>query len=156
MLYFAYGSNMDWNQMRERCTSSQFVGVALLKDHQLAFTRYSDSRKCGVADAVHEEGTEVWGIVYKILDTEIAMLDKCEGFQPGREQHKNAYVREERHVWRDGDREEPLLVHVYFANQQKDPPPPNAAYKKLIVDGARYWHLPAHYIDQLERTETAN
>ena len=39
MIYFAYGSNLDFVQMRSRCPSAQFVAVAKLPDHQLAFTR---------------------------------------------------------------------------------------------------------------------
>jgi len=156
MLCFAYGSNMNWDQMQDRCRSAQFLGVALLRDHRLAFTRYSDSpsRKCGVADALYEKGAEVWGVVYEIPDTEIAILDRCEGFRPGRELRENAYIREERHVCRDGDEQRPLLVQVYFANQQQNPPRPSAEYKKLIVEGAEWWHLPSDYIDQLERIET--
>jgi gamma-glutamylcyclotransferase len=154
VLYFAYGSNMDWCQMRERCPSAQFLSVALLKDHRLAFTRYSPKRECGVADAVHDEGAGVWGVVYELPDTEIAMLDKCEGFRPDRERHENHYVREEHHVYRDGEEERPLLAQVYFANQQQNPPRPSAEYKKLIVEGAEWWHLPSDYVDQLKRIET--
>jgi len=39
MVTFAYGSNMNWNQMRERCPSSRFVGIAVLRDHKLAVMR---------------------------------------------------------------------------------------------------------------------
>ena len=49
MLYFAYGSNMEWKQMRERCPSAMFVCIAKLKDRRLAFTRKSKDRGCGVA-----------------------------------------------------------------------------------------------------------
>ncbi|MEN6335595.1 MAG: gamma-glutamylcyclotransferase family protein [Phycisphaerales bacterium] len=154
MLYFAYGSNMDWSQIRRRCPSARFVTVALLGDHRLAFTRYSNSWKCGVADAVSEEGAEIWGVVYEIPDTEMTMLDEHEGLRPGRECDKNAYNREERHVCRDGQEEKPLLVHVYFATPQSDPPRPNAKYKNLIVEGAEWWHLPSDYINQLKRIET--
>jgi gamma-glutamylcyclotransferase len=156
MLYFAYGSNLDWSQIRERCPSARFVCVGLLRDHELAFTRCSCSRECGVADALYEEGAEVWGVIYEIAETEVAMLDKSEGFQPGREQDKNAYVRKERHVYSDGDKEKPLLVHVYFANQQENPPRPSTTYKQLIVDGAIHWHLRTDYIDQLMRIETGD
>lgn len=43
MLYFAYRSNMHWDQMRSRCPSARFVGVALLRDFRLAFTGSSIS-----------------------------------------------------------------------------------------------------------------
>jgi gamma-glutamylcyclotransferase len=155
MLSFAYGSNMDWNQMRDRCPSAQFVCVALLRDHRLEFTRYSVDRKCGVADAVAQEAAEMWGVVYQIPETEIARLDRRERFRPGSEREKNAYVREERHVYRDGNEEQPLLVHIYFANHEPDPPLPSAQYKQLIVGAAEYWHLPQTYIDELRRIRTA-
>jgi len=58
MLNFAYGSNMNWNQMRERCPSSRFVGIAVLRDHKLAFTRESVNHGCGVADVVAEDGAQ--------------------------------------------------------------------------------------------------
>lgn len=60
MLYFAYGSNMNWDQMRERCPSSRFLGIAALPDHRLAFTRGSPKRGCGVADVVAEARKSIW------------------------------------------------------------------------------------------------
>ncbi len=52
MLYFAYGSNMYREQMQTRCPSAEFVAKALLPDYELAFTHYSDTRKCWVADII--------------------------------------------------------------------------------------------------------
>ena len=85
MLIFAYGSNMNWDQMRERCPSSRFVGIAVLRDHKLAFTRKSVNRGCGVADVVAEDGAQVWGVVYEIVDLDVGKLDASEGFRPGRD-----------------------------------------------------------------------
>lgn len=39
MLYFAYGSNMNWDRMKDRCSSACFVGIATLEGYKLAFTR---------------------------------------------------------------------------------------------------------------------
>ena len=55
MLYFAYGSNMLFDQMRERCPSSTFVCAAALDGYRLAFTRKATGanspwRGFGVAD----------------------------------------------------------------------------------------------------------
>jgi gamma-glutamylcyclotransferase (GGCT)/AIG2-like uncharacterized protein YtfP len=155
MLYFAYGSNMEWSQMRERCPSARFVCIAKLKCHRLAFTRKSEKRGCGVADFIPEQGLDVWGIVYEIDERELGRLDKCEGFVPGRRREDNAYFREERHVYRDGNDDAPLVALVYFAIRQNNPPRPNTEYKRLIVDGARYWHLPEDYIRELEQIEVA-
>jgi gamma-glutamylcyclotransferase (GGCT)/AIG2-like uncharacterized protein YtfP len=155
MLYFAYGSNMDLSQMRERCPSAHFVCIAKLKDHRLAFTRKSEKRGCGVADDIPEQGRDVWGVVYEIDQRDLRRLDKCEGFIPGRRREDNAYVSEERHVYSDGNEDASLVALVYFAIQQNNPPHPNAEYKQLIVDGARYWHLPMPYIEELELIEIA-
>lgn len=153
MLYFAYASNMDWDQMRKRCPSSRFKCIASLKDYQLAFTRYSKTRKYGVADVVPYSGHDIWGVVYQIDETDIASLDQGEGYQPSRPSEANAYVREERYVYAEGNDDKPLLVSLYVANKENNPPLPDAAYKKLIVEGAKYWHLPSDYIAELERIE---
>lgn len=142
MLYFAYGSNMDWGQMRKRCPSASFVCVAKLKDHRLAFTRCSPTRKCGVADAIPAVGQCVWGVVYEIADTEIAKLDQCENYQAGRKREENSYVREKREVYRNGDENYPVAVQVYFAIPQPNRPRPSREYLQLIVGGAKFWRLP--------------
>ena len=56
-------------------------------------------------------------------------------------------------MYRDGNKDGPLAVQVYFANKQEEPPLPNAEYKRLIVDGAMFWHLPEDYIGELEKIE---
>ena len=153
MLYFAYGSNMDWGQIRKRCPSVRFVGVAKLPDYRLAFTRKSTTRNCGVADAVRCTGHEVWGAVFEVPSLEIGTLDESEGFRPGRE--TNSYWRRECVVLLDGDNGRPLTVAAYFGEPQENPPPPSRAYKDVILAGARHWHLPADYIQQLESLEVA-
>jgi gamma-glutamylcyclotransferase len=151
MRYFAYGSNMNWLQMQQRCPTARFVGVALLPNHKLAFTRKSITRRCGVADAVPELGRELWGAVYEIDDLEVKDLDAAEGYRLGRS--KNSYWRRECLVLRDGDLRQPLNVAVYFADRQPHPPLPNAHYKELILSGARCWNLPVPYVRELELIE---
>lgn len=154
MLYFAYGSNMNWSQMRGRCPSAKFVAIAELPEHRLAFTRKSNRRGCGVSDVVADQTESVWGVVYDVAETDIGLLDKDEGYRPGRDRAANAYVREYRHVLRDGDIEHPLLIWLYVGNPQSNPPLPNAEYKRLLVDGATYWHLSADYVEKLKRIES--
>lgn len=153
MLYFAYGSNMNWMQMRERCPSVRFVGVAALADHRLAFTRESVNRGCGVADAVREAGRRVWGVVYQVSDHDLGRLDQLEGYRPARE--RNSYWRRECMVFLDGDDEQPLTAVSYFAEPQANAPLPSRDYKDLILAGAQHWHLPADYVAELEGIEVA-
>jgi hypothetical protein len=149
VLYFAYGSNMSWEQMRTRCASARFVCPAELRDHRLAFRRYSPKRKCGVADAVPEPGASVWGVVYDLAPPELALLDRHEGYLPGRE--RNGYTRELRAVQPCGGGH-PIDAFVYFATPDEDVPPPSSEYLRLLVDGARHWGLPAAYVAEIERS----
>lgn len=151
MLYFAYGSNMDWTQMSQRCPSTEYVGLALLPHHRLAFTRRSRNRGCGVADAVRSPNGILWGVVYRILEVEIEVLDRAEGYRPGRS--KNSYWRRECTVLADGDEARQIEGFSYFGDPESDPPLPNQAYKDLLLFGARYWRLPEAYIVELEAIE---
>jgi len=148
-LVFAYGSNMDWAQMHERCSSAEFICTAKLKNHRLAFTRKSKNRGCGVSDVLPAEGQAVWGVVYQIPEAEMAGLDKKEGI------NSKSYVRRVGTVDRDGDESMPISVQIYFAAPQDNPPLPNQEYKDLIMNGARHWNLPAEYIAELENIEVA-
>jgi gamma-glutamylcyclotransferase len=151
VLYFAYGSNMNWQQMKKRCLSARFVSIALLPEYKLAFTRESINRGCGVADVVREPGQKVWGVVYQLSHFDMEKLDLSEGYKIGRQ--KNSYWRRECQVLQN---QRPLTVFTYFGEPQLVPPGPNAEYKTLIVSGARYWNLPDDYIRDLETIEVVH
>jgi gamma-glutamylcyclotransferase len=154
MLYFAYGSNMDAEQMKERCPSAKFVCRAKLPSHRLAFTRMSIIRRCGVADILRDETNDVWGVIYELVESELENLDKDEAFRLGRPDDQNDYTRENCYVWHEGDAKRPLLVAIYRGHPQPNPPLPNCDYKNLIVAGARHWQLPGYYIQELESIQT--
>ena len=154
MLYFAYGSNLDWAQMKRRCPSAKFVCRAKLSASRLAFTLKDAERRCGVADVLPDKSKDVWGVVYELPDNELKNLDKKEGYKPGRPNEQNEYTREDHYVWREGDVTRQLLVALYRGHPQLDPPLPSNDYKELIIDGARHWNLPAEYIRELESIKT--
>jgi gamma-glutamylcyclotransferase (GGCT)/AIG2-like uncharacterized protein YtfP len=155
MLYFAYGSNMDAAQIKERCPSAKFVCRAKLPSHRLTFTRMSVIRRCGVADILRDETKEVWGVVYELPENELENLDKDESFRLGRPDDQNDYTRENCDVWHEGDAKRPLIVAIYRGHPQPNPPLPNCDYKNLIIAGARHWQLPGYYIQELESIQTA-
>tara|TARA_B100000315_G_scaffold145541_1_gene134465 strand:- start:4347 stop:4808 length:462 start_codon:yes stop_codon:yes gene_type:complete len=145
MLYFAYGSNMDPQQMRRRCPGYRFVGIAMLADHKLAFSRRSPRRRCGVADVIPSPGDEVWGVLYHIISRrEVLALDKAEGFKMGRKR-VNGYDRERRKVWSPCSPHKPLTASLYIARQHLNPPPPSEHYLRLMLSGATHWRLPTKY-----------
>lgn len=153
ILYFAYGSNLDVQQIQKRCPSARFVCKAHLKNHRLDFTRKSINRNCGVADAVHEPGSDVWGVVYEIDRSEMRALNSAEGYKPCRRDDLNAYNRRPCQVTKHDSDEAPICVQTYFAVKQKKPPLPGKEYRQLIVEGAKHWELSADYVKKLESIE---
>ena len=77
--YFAYGSNMDETQMKNRCPRRPARRKAELCNYTLAFTIYSPERKCGCADIVPNPTRSVWGLLYPVTPKDLEALDAYEG-----------------------------------------------------------------------------
>jgi hypothetical protein len=137
--------------MKTRCPSATFIGVARLPGYGLTFNRESINRGCGVADVVREAGGSVWGAIFEIQELDVGQFDRSEGYQRGRE--RNSYWCRECKVFVDCDERRAVTAETYFAEREPAPPPPNQAYKDLILSGARHWHLPIDYIARLEAIE---
>lgn len=144
MKYFAYGSNMSWEELRFWCPNAKFVSIARLPNHRLDFTRYSGRRQGGVADVVPSTGHDVWGVVYDIPSDELPALDRKEGVP-------NAYQRENVSVFiQSGERAAAL---TYTVVHKVPTEPPSQEYFELILRGARDWGLPDEYVRKLEQIE---
>jgi len=78
-VYFAYGSNLDGEQMLRRCPSARPRTVARLADHRLDFTCFSRRWSGGAADIVPDPGKTVWGLLYDLDSSDLALLDRYEG-----------------------------------------------------------------------------
>lgn len=80
ILYFAYGSNLDLDQMRWRCPGSALVGRGKLDGLRLAFAGHSKSWGGAVATVVPERGAACDGLVFACTPSDVQRLDACEGF----------------------------------------------------------------------------
>ena len=148
VLHFAYGSNMDQEQMKERCPQGEMDGIALLPNHELAFTRYSINRKCGVADVIPTPDSEVWGVLYLLTKDDLESLDHAEGAD--RITPPNAYDLVTRTVFRDGDRGQAVSAEVYIVPEESRKfHAPNQHYKQLMVNAARVACFPEGYLEKL-------
>jgi gamma-glutamylcyclotransferase (GGCT)/AIG2-like uncharacterized protein YtfP len=147
MLYFAYGSSMDFEQMKARCPAAEAVGVGWLPDHILCFPRNSAKRQCGVASVEPRQGHHTWGAVYRLTANCLAALDKNEGFSPNRPEQENSYNRVEAEVIVGGTA---TKVMTYLAVRQDEPPLPSLAYISQLRRGARHHGLPSGYSEFLD------
>ena len=73
-LYFAYGSNLDLEQMAQRCPDAEIVGPVRLENYEL---RFSGS---GFATVAPRKGSVVYGLVWKITPNCEQSLDRYEGY----------------------------------------------------------------------------
>ena len=146
MYYFAYGSNMNWQQMQRRCPSSQFFCLARLPGYHFAIARHSRLRRCGTANIFPRADREVWGIVYEVSDSDLLILDSFE----------DGYRREKVFVFRDGESRGSIEVLTYIAEKEDNAPLPNPEYKRLIVEGAKHWNVPAPYRLMLEKIQAVS
>jgi hypothetical protein len=157
MLYFAYASNLDPEQMNERCPGHVVVGLASLHDHRIGFPRFSEERGGGTASLLPAHGKEAWGVVYDVTEAHLATLDSHEGYKGQGDQH-NAYDRETVTVdlVRTDDGSVPRRVRAitYFA-RPSNPQPPSRKYLDRILRGAVHHRLPEDYVDALRREEAA-
>lgn len=152
VLYFAYGSNMDPEQMKARCPDAEVVGIGVMPDHALCFPRRSVKRNCGVSSVAPLAGRETWGVVYRLTSKDLTALDGSEGFRNDRAAELNSYNRVAVIVSLN---DVPTDMMTYVAIGQENVPPPNAAYLKHIREGARHHGLPAAYLEFLDGIEQA-
>ena len=76
--YFAYGSNMNLEQMKYRCPAAEVVENVRLEDYRLAFRGRAPGN--GVATVLPEKGSCVEGVLWKITEACEKSLDFYEGF----------------------------------------------------------------------------
>lgn len=135
--YFAYGSNMDTVQMRDRCASS-----LILENAQLAGFRFIINSR-GVATVVSDDLSTIHGVLWQISEEDEARLDRYEGVEFGT--YSKEYVRV---TTEEGDG--PTRALVYLAADSKEGKPRNG-YIEKIIEAARRGDLPDSYVADLEK-----
>jgi gamma-glutamylcyclotransferase len=123
MFYFAFGSNLDRQQMKRRCPESKLVAPATLPNHALGFTGYSWAWGGAVATVAEKRGAETEGLLYKLTDDDLRALDSFEG-------HPNVYRRVRKYVrGADGRR---VRAYVYI-RPLDEPDDPSEEYLRVIM-----------------------
>ncbi|MGH2795292.1 MAG: gamma-glutamylcyclotransferase family protein [Actinomycetota bacterium] len=139
MFYFAYGSNMDPEQMEERTPGARALGAARLGGYRLTFTRDSPAWGGGVGHIEADANDEVWGVLWDLTEDHLGSLDVYEGIDVG------AYVRETLTVSFDG---RDVEAHVYLAIP-RGYKQPSKKYMSALIRGAEAHGCPDDYIERL-------
>lgn len=136
-LYFAYGSNMDPEQMVERLPRACCRGRGRLLEHRFACNKIGrdGSAKANVTPSA---GASVWGVVWELVPGDLRTLDEYE----------SGYRREIAAVeLDDGDL---LACQVYLSDRISDSLLPSAAYRERMIRGALRHGLPDQWISRLQ------
>ena len=134
--YFAYGSNMNLEQMARRCPGAQLGSRA-----RLSGWRYFINGN-GYAGIEEFSGSEVWGCLWSLNSRHWEALDEYEGVDGG------YYEKKILKVERDSGNEE-IDAWVYLSNDY-DYGIPSSEYQAIVIRGAKDVNLSKSYIPVLE------
>ena len=135
--YFAYGSNLDLAQMKIRCPSSELISKGSLSGYRLTFNRYSSGWGGGVADVIQDQDSKVWGLVFKLSNSDLKRLDSYEGCY---NDLTSLYER-----WKaviNTPKGQISDVWVYTVVEKQKFVQPTLEYLQIIKDAAVRWNFP--------------
>jgi len=132
MYYFAYASNLNRKQMRERCPDSKPMFLATLHNYMLVFAGWLRQWRGGTATIKPFRGERVIGAVYEVSERDLRRLDRYEGC-PGNYNRLKVRVFDE-----DG---EPVEAVTYIKSGQLEETPPSKEYLAVIQQGYRDWGI---------------
>jgi hypothetical protein len=141
--YFAFGSNLNYNRLRQRIGEFSILGVACLSGHQLVFHKQGGDRS-GKCTVINHPDHNVWGVIYGINPDQKQKLDYFEGVGHG-------YSAVYHDVEQFGISVNALLYQAQL-DAMDDGLLPFDWYKAYVLSGARYHQLPEGYIEQIELT----
>ena len=137
MLYFAYGSNMNLSQMKDRCPYAIFLKRGFIKEYKFVYDG-SSTRGGAVGNIIPSENSRVWGATFEITKECLLRLDDCEGYP-------KAYDRQEIEVWDDiGER----CKAIAYLRDGRTIAKPSKEYEGVILQGAKDCDLPEDYVKE--------
>jgi len=138
MFYFAYGSNMNHQQMKKRCPSAKFICRGYIENYKFVYDGYSSFRSGAVANIIETKNSIVWGGLFEIDEKCRKNLGQCEGCP-------DCYKRKEVEV--KTDKNETYKAWVYL-REVEDEDKPSEEYRDVVKRGALDCGLPKDYIDE--------
>jgi hypothetical protein len=148
-LFFAYGANMNQDQIKSRCQKPEVLTIARLADHAMAFFGCSKIWDGGQETVVSRVGEDLWGVVYKLSFSDGELLD---AWQDVRLNGTGPYFHYPTEVVApDGSVYQVLL---YKKDILDEPQKPSEEYLAHIVKGAVAQGLPEAYINKIKKIPT--
>lgn len=135
-LYIAYGANVSFDVMNERCPNAKFLGTMAMRDYMLVFR--------GVADMVRAEGKTANVAIYELSDECVESLNKYESV-PSRYKVRKIDLEV------DGERRTAIMYVMIKEKKAQGQQKPFAAYEECLRKGYAEAGLPVEDIDSAKR-----
>jgi len=151
--YFAYGSNMDKEDLDKWCKKKGHPVVeplstpspAKLNGYKLSFNYLSPSRNAGAANIIESENDCVYGLLSGLGDSDLDTIRVKEGCPTF---YNEIYVDVEKF---DGTLVQNVKTYKVVKDQEKPGhQPPTKYYLQLLIKNAKRYNFPDDYIRYLE------
>ena len=121
MLYFAYGSNLNHHQMKNRCSGARYIKKHTLKGYKLCFSHKTNHSIYGHANIIKNKKSKVDGALWYINKKDEKELDWYEGVDYNYYQKKYFTLK--------GKKVLVYIQKIYYFKK------PNSTYLHTIIDG---------------------
>lgn len=138
-LYFAYGSNINLDQMAYRCPDAEVIGPVMLEDYGLLFRGNGGGN--GVATIAPKQGSYVYGLLWKLTAACEKSLDRYEGCP-------HLYAKKGITVWDTEGQRHTVMAYVMTNLPFREPTMPSSNYYYGIKAGFRQNGLPLKALDK--------
>ena len=133
MLYFAYGSNLNHEQMQERCKDSKYIKNIFLKGYKLSFCTIGQNY--GAANILKTLGSKVPGGIWEISVRDEKELDYYEGFP----------MKYTKDFFKLNDKK----IMFYIMQRQHSFKSPKRQYVNIINQGYKDCNLDIEYLKKI-------
>ena len=121
MLYFAYGSNLNHIQMKDRCIGAKYIKKYTLNGYKLCFSHKTNHSIYGHANIIKNKKSKVYGALWNINKKDEKELDWYEGVD------YNYYQKE--YFTINGKKVLVYIQNIYYLKK------PNSTYLHTIIEG---------------------
>ena len=148
MHYFAYGSNMNWDDLDKWCGEHDYSPIhpgsnverGVIKDYRLIFNHWSRSRNGGSLNIVRSAGNEVCGVLFTLEDEDFQKIKEKEGL---------AYKQYPVNVILANGRV--VGAKTFKAKDGRKLFPPTDKYLEIVLAGAEYFNLGEKCLKQIKK-----
>jgi hypothetical protein len=135
-IYFAYGSNINVEQMKRRCPQAIYQGIAILKNFKFII----NSR--GVATIIRDYRSKIYGIAWLITESDELNLDELEGVK------YNCYYKQPVEIELLSGKIIEAFVYIAMESSIGFP---RTGYLEKIISSAKKHSFPTWYLDELSK-----